>query len=264
MSKRITDFANECSSLSLSSTSFHKGNAMNTRTRSVLNLVAAAMVTLAFTATSANGAMIYSEDFELINLGDADVLDGGAAGVFTGSTWPNTDFVLSGAVNLLKPAGGSAWLSPVPAALDTTFAALHSGVTATVDLSDTFDANTTYTLTFTQFRRDDIAGDEVTAKILTTGGTELASQTFATVAATDTFLTRTLVFDTADNAAGNGQAIRLQLIDSSGGTVTPQAMVDNISLDASANPTAPEPSTAVLAGLALAGLALGRGRRQSR
>ena len=121
---------------------------------------------------------------ELINLGDPDVNNGGAAGIFTGTTWPNTDFALSGGTNLLKPAEGSAWLSSMPAELDTTFAVLHSGTTATVDLGDTFAANTTYALCFTQFRRDDLAGDEITAKILTTGGTELASETFAAVTTT--------------------------------------------------------------------------------
>ena len=226
--------------------------------KSVMTLAAVAIATLAVSASSVHAAEIYSEDFEEIFLGDPDVINGGAAGVLTGSTWPNTDFVLSGAVNLLKPAASSSWLDPVPVALDTTFAVLFGGVTATVDMADTFDANTTYTLTFTHFRRDDQAGGSLTAKILTTGDTELKSELFAAVATTGTFVTRTLVFNTADNAAGNGLNIRLRLAFGAGG----QAALDNISLDETANAAVVPTPAALPAGLAMLGLAAMRRNRK--
>ena len=125
----------------------------NTR-KSVLTLAAVAIASLALSTTAANAAEIFSEDWESTGIADG-TFDGG-------SGWTGSSFTLDSNTkgNLLNPTGtGSGWLNPVPPALGEIFATLHSGGTGTSDLVDTFDANTTYTLTFTHFARDDQTGD---------------------------------------------------------------------------------------------------------
>ncbi len=73
MSKRVQSFASKSSSLFLSTTSFEKGNAMNTRkrTRSVLTLATVAAATLTFMATSANAATTFFTDLDYDSYNDA-------------------------------------------------------------------------------------------------------------------------------------------------------------------------------------------------
>ena len=188
-------------------------------------------------ATGQTSSEIYFQGFEKINIGGPDVLNAGAAGFFTSGSWPTApEFQFSGTLNLLKPAAGSAWLDPLPAALGTTFAVLHSGITATANPSETFADNTTYSLTFKHFRRDDLDGSALTVKILTASGIELASETMPAVTARDTYESRTLSYTTAGGPEV-GQAIRLQLIAPAGGTTSNQTAIDNISLVVTPRPT---------------------------
>lgn len=187
-----------------------------------------------FTSGSSTAATLYQEGFEELQPSDPDVVDGGTAGIFTGATWPTAPaFTLSGGANLLKPTtSGSPWLDPVPAALDTTFAVLHSGISATITLTETFANNATYELSFTHFSRDDtgiVSPDAITAKILAADDTELTSQEFPAVTTTDTYETRTLSWTTASGSEV-GQAIRIQFLDANGGTTLQQAAIDNILL----------------------------------
>ena len=204
--------------------------------------------------------LLFSEDFEGTGVAD---------GAFALNHWPGTAFTGSGGTagitgNILNPAGtGNAWLNPVPPALGEIFGVLHSGATQTADLTETFAADATYTFEFTQFRRDDLAGDVVTAKILTTGGLELASADFAAIALTDVYAIRELTYTTSGVGPELGQAIRLQLIDSSGGGTIPQVGIDNIFLSATTTVGVeiPEPSTFALWCLGVLGLRCYRRRR---
>ncbi len=181
-------------------------------------------------AAGQQGLEIYFQGFEKINIGEPDVHPDGDEGIFTHASWPSADeFQLNGAANLLKPAVGSVWLDPLPAEFETTFAVLHSGITATADLNETFADKATYSLTFTHFRRDNLDGSALTAKILTASGIELASETMPAVTARDTYETRTLSYTTAGGPEV-GQAIRIQLLAPAGGTTSNQAAIDNISL----------------------------------
>ncbi len=72
-------------------------------------------------------------------------------------------------------------------------------------------------------------------------------------------MTRTLTFNTADDASGNGLAIQIQFFDPNGGNGSKQAGLDNIVLDETAN--IPEPSSLALLGLG--GLLLLRRRRHA-
>ena len=191
-----------------------------------------AMTIVILTTTSASAVEIFSEDFEgTINSGDPGT-NTRPDGVFSGYTsgWLNTPFTGNG--NSIKPAAGSAWLNPVPAALGTTFGTLWGGSTQTTPVGSNFQAETQYTLSFTHFRRDDLVGDSVTASIMTTGGTTLATQTFGAVANTGEFITREVTYTTGAAGAEIGQGIQLRFTDPNGGTPQQQPGIDNISLDA--------------------------------
>lgn len=217
--------------------------------KSVITLAAAAMFSLALSTTASNAAEIFSEDWESTGIADG-TFDGGAG-------WAGSAFTLdvNNRGNLLNPNGtGNGWLNPVPSELGEIFATLHSGGTGTADLGAVFVDNLTYTLAFTHFRRDDLAGDSVTARIMTTGGDILASEAFAAVTTTDTYETRTLVWKT-NGGTELGQNVRIQFFDANGGPNNIQAGIDNITLTA-----VPAPA-ALPAGLMLLGFAAMRRRR---
>ncbi|MGJ3243806.1 MAG: PEP-CTERM sorting domain-containing protein [Opitutales bacterium] len=184
---------------------------------------------------------VFSENFESTGVADD---------AFT-NDWdgPNgTPFSLtSGSGHLLNPAGtGNAWLNPVPSALGEIFAALHSGGTAEANTGQTFTAGLEYTLTFTQFRRDDWSGNPVEASIGDSDG-PLASVDFPAVTATDTFITRTVDYTATIEDAGRD--IFLRFVDSDGGTSLNQVAMDNIELTA-----VPEPASGTTALIGLSGL----------
>ena len=142
---------------------------------------------VALIAGSANAASIFSENFEGWD-GTTDLAGSFPAGSFTNTTWANSAFTLDIGGNLLRPnPTSSPWLNPIPAALGTTFAVIHSDSTATADVGVNFADNTIYTLTFTQFKRDDIADESPECKKLATAaikkrlGTKKAHQLGAIV-----------------------------------------------------------------------------------
>jgi len=200
---------------------------------------------LALSASVSHAAPIFSENFEDDNIA-AGAAPQGFGNQFNASTQTS---------NVLNPGGGNAWLSPVPAGIGT-FGVLFNEAEATVDLVDTFEDNMIYTLTFTQFRRDDIQGDEVTAEIRTTGGMVLKSESFAAITDTDTFVTRTVQW-TTNGGSEVGEAIQIALIDPTVGGFTPQVALDNITLDEAV----PEPGSLALLGLG--GLLIARRRRSA-
>ena len=208
-------------------------------------------------AASANAATIYSEDFEALSTINGGNIASDGVSSYTLAGWAETsDFTFLGeGANLLRPGpSGNGWLSPMPSELGTTFATLHAGTTATIDLDEVFLANTTYTLTFTNFRRDDTGGSGITGRIATASG-NLASVAFGSVDTTDTFLTRTVSWTTTESGSEVGEFIRIQFLDNGPGSWQ-QAGIDNVLLTATA---IPEPSAALLGGLGL--LALLRRRR---
>ena len=179
--------------------------------------------------------IIFSEDFESANISDGQ-FDSGFWGQFTDR---------SGGLNQLNPAATgdtAAWLNPVPPALGDVFATIHSLGSAAITLGDTYVAGTTYTLQFTHFRRDDIPGDDITARILTGTGTELAAMTFSAVASTDTYETRTISYTVAAGSPEIGETIRIQFLDPTNNSNPPQAGIDNISLTASTAGSVQDPT----------------------
>jgi len=189
--------------------------------------------------------VVFSEDFEGTGLAD---------GTFTSGSWGPQ---FTGGSNLLNPAATgptAAWLNPVPPLLGEIFGTLQAGGTATANLTDAFVDNTTYTLSFTHFKRDDLVGDAVTARIIDANtGSILASNVFPALTTDDTFLTRTLSYTTSGGFE-LGHAIRLQFYDANGGNNYQQAGIDNISLSAATVAVIPEPATMCALGLAVLGL----------
>ena len=205
--------------------------------------LAAAMGTLAL-ATSANAAVIFTEDFE----GSTAT----TAGTFTtASGWESTDFTSAGQHNELN-AGN--WGNHLSGQIGDAFGVvLFAAGTMTADLGINFADNTDYTFSFDHFRRSDLAGGDVTAQIQTVGGTVLATADFAAITGTTASDIANRIVPTYSTSGGAevGQEIRLVFIPTSGN----QVGIDNISLDA-----VPEPTTTALLGLG--GLALILRRRK--
>lgn len=202
----------------------------------------------------AYGDVIFEHDFEGI-IGD---------GQFA-TTWgpefslpPNASGQPVG--NTLNPAtsGSSAgWLSPVPAELGTSFGTLFRGGTATASGLAVLAPETTYTLSFTQFRRDDNPGSSVRARIFSDslGSSFVFSEgSFDAVTTRDTFVERSLSFTTPDSNAfiftdlfAVNDTIGINFTDLTDNGAINQVAIDNIRLTAVA---VPEPSSlAVLLGL---------------
>jgi hypothetical protein len=169
-------------------------------------------------AVSIGAETIYSENFE-----DTGVADGGFVAGWRGTSF---NFLPSASGYLLNPMeGDNPWLNPVPVEFGATIATLPQGAQALLDTGEEFVEGQVYELTFTQFRRDDMAGLEVTASI---GDIDrpLASMTFEAVESAGTPVTRTLKYTATRQDAG--QNIFLRLGESGTLENSLQAGIDNI------------------------------------
>jgi len=170
------------------------------------------------------GPLLFTEDFEDFALADGE-FQGGWAGT---GIWDGVNPFGSAAV--LNPAAGSPWLDPVPAELGEKFGTMGANSDYYTDLANEYKANAIYTLSFTQFRRDDVAADAdgITAQLMTTDNTVVAAFAFDPVTTTGTFVERTLTFDTGTNDTFNGELIRIRITDPTG--TFDQTGIDNIQL----------------------------------
>ena len=208
--------------------------------------LAAAMGSLVLAAGTANAAVIFTEDFE----------DSTATGTGLVTGWPSTDFSIVS--NMFEAAVAGLATATDGTTLGDNFGLSTNGGQATVDLGSvsglTFADITTYTLSFSHFGRDGHGGDEVTATIMTSGGSVLATETFALVAPGGLEV-RSLSYSTSGGAEV-GEDIQIRFNASNAGFGN-QGGIDNIVLDAT---SVPEPSSSALLGLG--GLALVLRRRK--
>jgi len=212
------------------------------------NTLLTALTGFALVAGSANAATIFSEDFE-----NSDTADG--TPLFVGQ-WPSTDFTGAANGNELNTANyfGTAPTVPAAAGLGGAFGIVNRGQTFRTTLTgESFANNTVYTLTFDHFKRNDVDGDAVEARIMTASGLILAETEFAAVT-TDGLVVSRQVQWTTDGGVELGQDIRIEFQDPNAGGSSPQAALDNIVLTA-----VPEPGSLALMGLG--GLCILRRRR---
>jgi len=204
------------------------------RTRWIISLIAVSVLALV-APTHADTTVIFTEDFE--GYGVADGAFAGNTAILTNGGWTVAD--PDG--NLLNPAdtGPTAdWLNPVPAELGTTFLALRKGGWFWRDLGVTIEANKVYTFSLTHFKRDDQPGDIVQMRFMTdsdVGG--FYSEVFESVDVNDTYVTRTITWDSGANASQNGKSLGILVFDSNG-VAGGQVAIDNISVS-----VIPEPAT---------------------
>ncbi len=162
--------------------------------------------------------------------------------------------------------------TPITSAGDLGFLYNNGEVAGAVDLiSDSFatglllDAGSIFTLSF-QISTDDADSDVLSLPILTVGGSAIAADSIAlssitgtastdgltsiTVSGADSFTTATAIFTLASAASDSVQLTfdNSSVVDSSG---VDRASINNITLQVE---TVPEPSTAILGGLAALGL----------
>lgn len=212
------------------------------------------LAALLFSVSPASAAVIFSENFEGTGLAPNSFTTanvGGSMGAFT---------VVSGSGNLLNPGAGNAWLNPVPAELGTTFAVLPNTLIIDAAVGQNYEANTLYTLSFTRFRRNDIAPDGLGAQLLAPGPVQVAGQFFpaSDINATGFLSNETISILIEDGSPFIGQPITVRFFsqqDTTGNT--PQVALDNIVLTAV---LIPEPSRALLAVVGLATLLFRRRR----
>ncbi len=208
----------------------------------LLPMIVPGLLWLGLTPATVQAEIIFSEDFEATNVDDG-----------TAPTWVGTEtdpaFVPTGGSSHLMNIAGKTWINPVPEEIGKIVAVMFSGGTRTVDLTDTYAANTTYALSFLQGYRSGLSGAGVTVSIGLNGAT-LASDTFDAVSSGD-FLTRELTYTTGSSDAAIGETIRFSIVCHSTGS-SEQVVLDNFQLDATA---VPEPSAMVLISLGLLGLA---------
>jgi len=187
---------------------------------------------------SASGSTLFTEDFESPVLTAPPHRSKAGNGIYSAGWLAPWDHKGSAGGNVLRPVVGRAWKAQVPPALGAQFGVLSSG-NQYMDLNETYQANTLYTLTFTQFRRDNLKGAGVHARLMTTADDRVADVVFDAVAEKDRYVTRTVTFQTGDEDGCTGQTIRIQL--SGLGARGKQVAIDNIELQAVPAPAASEP-----------------------
>lgn len=217
-------------------------------------------------APAAQGNVIFEHDFEGI------VGDGNFVNTWGPEFTPPLDangFVGGHTLNPATSGASANWLSPVPAQLDTSFGVLFAGAATTASGLAPLALDTVYTLSFTQFRRDDIAGTDVRVRIFgdllgADPNFIFAEDTFAAVTTTDTFVDRSISFTTPgpgsfifQDLVDFGDTIAIDFTGGAGNGGANQVAIDNIRLTAVA---VPEPSSAA-ALFGLGGLVVWRRRR---
>ena len=217
-----------------------------------LGFVILGVLCVSFVPLVSEASIVFSENFEATGVGNGSA----PAWIGTETTPPFVETVAGG--DHLMNGKGKTWVNPIPGEMGYIFAVMYAGGTRTVDLTDTYAADTVYTLTFLQGRRSDLSGAPVTVSIGLDDDTVLASDTFATVETAGTFLTRTLTYTTGSSDAAIGETIRFSIVCLSTGNLE-QVVLDNFQIDASA---VPEPSTMVLLTFGLVGLAVYGFRRK--
>lgn len=208
---------------------------MNTTTKTL-----AALSAFAFFAGSAQAATIYSEDFEGTGISGAG---------FTGNDWTGTAF--SETTALSSNIVGSNYTN---ASVGNAWGVIHSQGGVSADTGQVIADNTTYTLSFDQINRNDVAVEGLTVELFRVdNGATLASGAFAAPAGDSA--PQSIGFTTSGGGEV-GQNIGIRFIDTTNNANPPQAGVDNIVLDAT---LIPEPTSLSLLGLG--GLLIAHRRR---
>lgn len=163
----------------------------------------------------------------------------------------------TGVVGTFRPSAGS---FPGGAPEGLNVAAAGNGAASGIlsqTLAATLQANTTYTLRVDVGARLDFPMAGYTIALI--AGNVILDVSSSLVPTPGTFLTDTIVYHSGANPAQLGQSLTIQLSGTGGPSSVGQTDFDNVRLDATAT-VVPEPSSLLLLGPGLAGLALLRGR----